>query len=360
MAHAAPPAFAQFNEPFAWLIRGLVEYGWHDITLSNTTLPNMAAGGFDLSRFPDSNGREGVYLEVAAVANGQECMEDGIYRFQVQLADSQGEEIFFVRCPEANFVQEFPWDPENPLHLAGYIHQAIQQYVPEFVEWRLAGGELSWTQREGIPKVPGIESSPSLSDFVHLRLTSHQFFHTGPEENWWVIPDLSKQIHSGPDSDETPNSVVPIATIGKGGGEPVYLSKQAREAGPASPVQQEELASVQAQARVAKPGWAMFSMLVVGGLQGMAFVMNALYTVMNYTDSIFAIALSSVMGLGLMGGSIVSMWGAQHYRTLHKGPMPWISMVYCAFSGVCCFVGLPIAVWAGMTWFDPVVKSARE
>jgi hypothetical protein len=27
------PAFLQFSEPYAWLIRGLIEYGWEDLSL---------------------------------------------------------------------------------------------------------------------------------------------------------------------------------------------------------------------------------------------------------------------------------------------------------------------------------------
>ena len=145
------PAFAGFQEPHAWLIRGLVEYGWPDVTRVNGRVPPGVFGGFDLTRFSGSQGREGFSLCVPALADGDWLQEDGVYDFTVKMAHaSSGQTVFTVRCPEANFLEEFPFDPANPQHVAGYIHQSLTTYVPDFVRWRQGGGEVTWAQRAGM------------------------------------------------------------------------------------------------------------------------------------------------------------------------------------------------------------------
>ena len=55
-------AFAHFDEPLAWLIRGLITYGWADVTTNRVT-PAQVVGGFDLSLIPDSQGKSGLILK---------------------------------------------------------------------------------------------------------------------------------------------------------------------------------------------------------------------------------------------------------------------------------------------------------
>ena len=145
-------AFANFDEPFAWLIRGLIEYGWKDITKGQPMPSTEGAGGFDLSFVPESQGRSGILLRMPAMVGGQRCHEDDSYGFEVRLTRVQGQPGIAARCAECNFLQEFAFDPNNPVWMAGYLHQALTQYVPEYVRWRLDGGELSWAQRQGVPR----------------------------------------------------------------------------------------------------------------------------------------------------------------------------------------------------------------
>ena len=82
-------AFGHFDEPLAWIIRGLIEYGWVDIT-RNKVLPPNTVGGFDLSFIPDSQGQTGLMLRVPAVAGHQRCHEDENYIFEVKLIQIDG------------------------------------------------------------------------------------------------------------------------------------------------------------------------------------------------------------------------------------------------------------------------------
>ena len=65
------PAFLQFTEPYAWLIRGLVEYGWEDLSLKPQNLPKRYA--FNLRPFIETNGKKGVFYIVWHLT----LMEDG-------------------------------------------------------------------------------------------------------------------------------------------------------------------------------------------------------------------------------------------------------------------------------------------
>ena len=134
-------AFAHFDEPLAWLIRGLITYGWADVTTNRVT-PAQVVGGFDLSLIPDSQGKSGLILRVPAAADGRRCHEDDTYAFEVLLIHMGDARGFAVRCEACNYLAEFAFDPENPEWAAGYIHQGLTEYVAEFVRWRLGGGEL--------------------------------------------------------------------------------------------------------------------------------------------------------------------------------------------------------------------------
>ena len=71
-------AFANLSEPYAWLIRGLVEYGWQDITLlSKQVLPQETGVGFDLRSLMSGGGRHGFRLCLMAYdGNGEWYVND--------------------------------------------------------------------------------------------------------------------------------------------------------------------------------------------------------------------------------------------------------------------------------------------
>lgn len=357
-----PPAFAQFDEPHAWLIRGLIEYGWPDVSRAGGHLPQGVPGGLDLNTLIETEGRDGLVLEMAAASGGQVC-EDQRYRFTVQVADTQHGPGFAVRCPEANFLQEFPYNADNPQWAAGYIHQALTTYVPQFVAWRLQGGEVSWAERVGLPTVAGHPCSFLLARFVADKVGSNQRLDQGPQQGWWL--DGATRT-SGPRPAVVPpgDGLLPMGgggliQTGKGGGDPTYLSAAAREAA----ARGESIASegnLQALARVAAPGWALLVMAGVGVFQAFLWFVNAINVVLYYLDdSIFALAFSLVACIGLFLASAIAGYGAWQYRKLAKGPLPWVAIVYAALVPGCCVAGLPIAIWAGMVWRDPMVTRAR-
>ena len=344
------PAFAGFQEPHAWLIRGLVEYGWPDVTRAGGRVAPGVFGGFDLTRFGGSSGREGFSLHVPAIADGQWLQEDGVYDFVVKLArTAAGQLAFAVRCPEANYLEEFVFDVNNPLYAAGYIHQSLQNYVPDFVRWRQAGNEVSWAQRAGMPEIQGEPSSALLSQFINERVNLRRSMDVGPAEGWWM------DAEGGGSGGWTGGA---IASVGRA------AENERNEDG-----ELQEARRFQAEAAVKGPGIALTSLAVVGLLEGLMWLGNIAATVFflatdlltkSPSSYIFSIIFSFAAGFGLIGGGVLAIAGARQYRRVKGGILVYFSMFYVAASPMCCMFGLPVTGWALYAWSRPEVKQIRQ
>ena len=352
-------AFGTFDEPHAWLIRGLIEYGWPDISRGGGHVPPGAFGGLDASRLPESEGREGLVLEVPAVdSQGRKHTDDGTYHFQVQVIRStQGGLACSVRCPEANYIQEFAYDPANPSWAAGYIHQALTQYVPQFVDWRQQGGEVTWAQRQGIPELDGEPCSAPLAGWVRDAIRAARRFDRGPQEGWWLGQATVTSTGS------VPRSGPPVPSILKGGaaaapggfappkivaGGPIAVAGQGLAHAPKSDAQRAELAST--------PGTALLVMCVLGVVQGGMWFIDALSVVIWYESQRFALAVAAILALGLVPFGAIAAYGAWQARKGLRTPFTWVAVGYAALTPVCCLAGLPIAGWMVYTWRQPAFQ----
>ena len=362
-------AFASFDEPHAWLLRGLVEYGWPDWSRAKTQSTPAGFGGIDLRPWMEGDGRDGIVLAVPAQAQGRPCVDDGVYTFTVQVQRRQGGIAAIVRCPEANFFQEFPYDPYNPTWAAGYIHQSLQSYVPQYVAWRLAGGELGWAQREGVPKVAGEPASAGLISFLRGRLQANSPLELLWAEGWAVgrpgqvgstgIP--LPRVVGGASAPLTPPSPTSGIVAGAGSNEPLYLSAAARDAlarGETRPGLPQNDA-VQAKARTRKPANALLTMSALTGIQSLFWLADSFTIVAWYRDSLGALLFSLPLFLVLLPASAIAAYGAWQMREVRTSPLPWVSMAVAALSPVCCIAGVPLAYWAAKAWMDPMVVAVR-
>jgi hypothetical protein len=324
-------AFADFDEAIAWLIRGLVEYGWTDITRSQMVPSTSGPGGFDLSFVPESQGRSGVVLRMPAMSGAQRCHEDDTYSFEVKLTQVQGHQGVAVRCAECNYLQEYTFDPDNPMWMAGYIHQSLSDYVPEYVRWRLGGGELSWAQRQGVPPVDGEPCSASLSGWIQQQLSLNRVFDVTMWGGGRAVERAEGTLASGS----------PIAAIGNYGSKP---------GSPAATV--EDLLS--------RPGRALTIMVSLGGLAASMAALNVVVTLAVFQlDRMFAVTTSIAFFLVVGSGAVASFFGVRQYKKAHGTILPWVAIVYTALVPICCFVGTPVAIWAALRWRDPRVKTIR-
>jgi len=384
-------AFGTFNEPHAWLIRGLVEYGWSDTSRAGGYVPPGQFGGMDLSRFAETEGREGIVLDVPAVIQGQRFDDDGTYHFQAQVIRSSetGQLAVAVRCPEANYIQEFAWDPQNPTWVAGFVHQALTRYVPSFIHWRQQGGSVTWAQRQGIVELEGEPCSGPLSGFIAESIRAGRAMDRGPAEGWWMgagsplstpggsvsrgptVPGLLRQGSAPP---VLPTGAMPQPPAG--GNAPVAVATAsgpvASTGGPVVPgiIAGGPIASagsgmggargqaLQARMLAEKPGTALMVTSGLGVLQGLFWFFNALSILIWYRESMGALAISVFGAMVFVPIGAVAGFGAWKYRQGERHPLGWVAIGYAAVVPVCCIVGIPIAGWAAKTWMDPVFKKA--
>lgn len=342
-------AFLNFNEPHAWLIRGLVEYGWRDLSGRGTAVPPGAPGGLDVFPLLGTQGKAGIKLIVVPVADGKRADETN-YEFEVKVTGSLPNIKVIARCPDCNFLEEFPYEPQNPIYAAGYLHQAILKHVEEFARWRLSGQDLSWTQRAGLPEIQGDSCSAELVRWMSSRVRQPgATFDLGPAEGWWL--------------NLAPNALgptAPIASVGKGAGEPVYISAEGRAELANMGGANASVERVAALDYVQGPaGWMRF--VIWGGLTlgGLAFL-NALITVYFYSTSrMFAVGASMGYCLLLVGGGLIARQGLQRYREVRPHWSIPILWAYSALAVPCCVIGLPLTLWSVFVWMKPEVKAGR-
>jgi hypothetical protein len=327
-------AFAQFDEPLAWLIRGLAEYGFEDLSSGSSATPGIL-GGFDLRFAAQSQARSGLMLHVPAVADGTRCEQDDSYAFEIYLTDQPTGQGFTVRCAECNFLSDFAFDPANPLWTAGYVHQSISEYVPEFVRWRLSGGELTWAQRQGIPDVVGEPCSTSLATWITQQVSSRQHF----DGRHWGEGRMEAA------------AAAPLAPTG-----PIAMEGNlGRPDGTANnPV-------AIARAKMKGPTQAIMVAIAAGALCVAGAMLNILVTVAVFgLDRPFAL-FSSFVVVGFVSSGAVGAWyGLKHLEQMKESPLAWVAIAFPALIPVCCFAGLPVSIWAGMRWQSPAVRALRS
>lgn len=361
MAHA----LGVFDEPHAWLIRGLIEYGWADLSPSGGRIPAGRFGGMELVRFRDTGGREGVHLLVHAAAGGQVVAEDGVYDFSARCAHRDGKWTVVVRCVEANFLQEFPFDPQNPSWVAGYVHQAVTTYVPQFAQWRLSGGELSWAQRKGLPEIPGEPCSVELNRFLDEMVRMRRPLDAGPAEGWWI----------GLASAPPPANVQAAASAGAGpapipGAAPIAVAGKVAAGGIST--------TERALARARPAGKALVGASAFLCLVGGVSLLNALLTlVLFFLDRPGPLFGSAVFGVLFLLFGVLGVFGGQRLAELKDSLLPWpaiagnlalpplmglsmllIDPVCCAMTGP-LLLNVPIGLWALATMVSPEVIRAR-
>jgi len=355
-------ALASFDEPHAWLIRGLIEYGWPDVTPLGGRVPPGRHGGLELARFRDTTGRDGIHLLVPAVTGGQACHEDGVYDFTARLYRKDGQWTVAVRCAEANYLAEFPFDPDNPLYAAGYVHQGVGGYVQQFVQWRLGGGELSWAQRKGLPEIEGEPCSAGLNRFLDEMIRTRRSLDSGPAEGWWI---------GATSAPPPPGAAAPVANAGAMPAGPIAVAGRAGAGGATD-------ADV-ARDKVNAPARMLRGASVVLVLVGLVSLLNALLTVvLFFLDRPAALASTACVGVACTALGAVSVIGAGRMRDLKKSLLPWVAIgsnivlplligiASLSIDLVCCgataplLLCVPIALWSLAAMVHPAVIKTRD
>jgi hypothetical protein len=331
-------AFAHFDEPLAWLIRGLVEYGWADISRTRMVPPGYF-GGMDLSLVAPSQGRNGVLLQVPAVADGNRCHEDENYTFEIMLSHNARGKVMIVRGPGCNYFEEFAYETNNPLWVAGYIHQALTEHVNNFVRWRLQGGELTWAQRQSVPPVEGEPCSATLAAWMSEHTRLNRSFDLGASQGWWV-----------------PGAVLPQGTVAQAGGA-IFTGAVASMGNAADGIRHQN----EGLTLLRRPALALSLMTSLNLLAAGLALLNILVTLYMFRlDRMFAIGTNMLFILLTAGVGVAAWFGVRQYRAGQGKVLPWVAIVYSGLLPICCLGGVPVAVWAGIRWMDPRVRQLRR
>ena len=133
-------AFAQLADPYAWMLRGLIDIGWEDISLSPESYPQIKGRGIDYSGLINPMSRFGLRLVTLALDENNEWYRSaGSYEFEARLVnDPRLSFSVLLRSDEMAFSQLFQWNANNPMYVIEDIHRAIVEATIQFIEKKKA------------------------------------------------------------------------------------------------------------------------------------------------------------------------------------------------------------------------------
>ena len=369
------PAFLQFSEPYAWLIRGLIEYGWEDLSLKPQNLPKRYA--FNLRPFIETNGVKGIFLSCLAIdSNNQWYQQDRTYNFVLQLTtDKWNRQVFYMACREIGYYEEHLWVPEQPYYSSGYIHEAITEQIPKIVDKRQTGWSPPSRPQDDILE---IQPSAELLMFLHQRYSYEQDMNTAIEEGLWATyqqePDpyeehnmyadpyqgVSQQLTETPVISNanaigiSPNNTQPVIGIGMG------RSAMGLSMGYGDAQKNALMVKIELLANLFQ------SLAVFGIIIGFFELVNAGYTVYMIARNItvnpgntyyISIGFNIILGIYSMLVGLISYLNNYHFREIQKGWKCWIPIGYAITQPVCAPVGIPLAIWAIVLYLKPEFKQ---
>ena len=156
-------------------------------------------------------------------------------------------------------------------------------------------------------------------------------------ESLWAAPTGTITANTGA------NPLAAIATVGNYG-----------KMGRSSPAENARL-------MVAGPAKALSVMVYLGVLASLLSLVNVLVTIAIFQlDRMFALTTNILFILLAGGGAAAAWFGVREYKQVKGKILPWFAIAYSALVPICCFAGLPVAVWAAMKWNSPEVKAVRK
>ena len=384
-------AFGNCADPYSWLLRGLVEYGWEDLSLTPQNYPQRTGLGFDTTHLLNPMSHYGLRLvALAKDAQGNWYRQDRIYEFEVRLVQDLHQSYgLLLRSDEMAFSKLFPWVDAQPLYGAGYIHEAIAQQVPFFVAKRMRGEGISSIDMQEMLNHPIIQPPPHMVQFIQGRLQYGMDFNGAIQDGLWMSQRMQQHQHV-PQVQPEPKIVSSIPTA-----KPPQLGNNQSSSPnistitPAQNIQQNwtvgegaDNAQIFMGDRVANQSQSVamailkpiaewlkiMSYIIV--LMGILALVNALFTGYmvgshstvrdpNQASYMAVIVFSFVIGIfGVIGG-----WASWYCNRLfaqinmQKPYLTWIPIIVTAFYPLTILVGFPLAGWAFFKWRSAPVQE---
>lgn len=367
-----PIAFAGCNDPYSWVIRGLLDYGWEDISLEPSSYPKQSGKGFDLRHLIDPISKFGIRLVVLSIdAEGKWYRRDESYEFEARYVQNlRKEDCILLRSDEMAFSQLFPIVPEQPIYSAGYIHEAIQKQVPIFVERRKMREMISSIELQEMLNFPLLSAPQNLLQFIAQRLQYGENFN---RFHPWRQAPVQQQAQQSTQQQaqqptqqnyipqqqpiNTPQNTQPINWAINEGMDRGQLLRSNQ--GMFSQEHSSAVVIVEKAAQALKitAGAAIFlGVLAVVNALFTSYMVSAQTTVRNPDSYMPVIILSFLIGfIGIIGGWL-SWYSNRFYREVENKPLFWAPIIFSALYPLTFVIGIPSAIFALIKWRDPTVQ----
>ncbi len=383
-----PVAFLQMADPYAWVLRGLMELGWEDISLSPEAYPRIKGRGIDYSRLIDPTNHVGLRLVSLALDADEEWYKtDGAYQFEVRLVnDPRKSFCLLLRSDEMAMSKLFSWNSERPNYVVEDLHRAIVQATIQFIEKRKRRESISSIDLQEMLNHPIIPPPAHFVSIMSQRLYQGLNLNTAPQEGLWqgsppLIVQPTSPVHPTapplPAMSESAKSVEAIP------------SHQPIEVSPDVPQHQFSISAGmgrgQLMAETGLASQALSSAMViiepaakyllwvsyVGMLLGVLATVNGLFTlfmmstgaaVRGSKDGLYLVVVILSVGLGILGivGGFLSQKYNSDFKTLSPNSTRHFPLLFALLYPLTWFIGLPVGLYAVNLLRKPEVQSAKE
>lgn len=336
------PAIVGFDDPYAWLLRGFVDAGLADGTVSGGTGPGGAVSAENLR--PGASG-SGIVLRYPGVEGGE------YWEYRVAVMPSPTGTNVTTASPDTLFLHTWAVGPQLEIgRVAALAVAALQKHNAAFAAWRRQGGQVSPAESRSIAIARGVPPSRPFADWLDQHYRRGGTLDEGPRAGWWV-PGAARgaNVPTARMSPARPGQVMgptvvpaPLVSMGQGQ-DPIY--KVAR--GPAG--SDAEIDAYRATLRTVGTAW-----MVLGGLGLCAsFLLAALggLNAFRHREALMLADLWPVLAAGLTMCSAALHAGCGWQVRSGKGrtfAKVVASLAFLPCVGGCWFVALPLGAW---TWW---------
>ena len=383
------PAFLHFSDPYSWLIRGMVEAQWQDLSLeSYQVLPQKTGAGFDLRHLIQTGGKYGIRTSIMAIdEQGEWFSEDQVYVFDIVFGqDNIGQPAYLVSSKDTGFSEFFALTPHSPIMSVEQLIERIQhRHVPQFISERKRGRTVSSHDINAMFTTRPFPADNSLLQFLFHRSQNGQTFNTAISEGLWY-PQTNKGIfsqapaqnsfqnaniqHQNPQNiaQNTPQEIeqiqpqIPISQSGitSGGG----MGALIREGNIVGDERGQSLTQLE------NPAKALNMAAFTGIIFGVAEFVNSVLIFIKISSGSMVIpdkghyfilfSLHLMIALYSIFGGIVSYLFNLEYRQIGNKYKAMFTIVYPSTVPLCCLGGIPITIWSFLIWNKPEVKALRK
>ena len=377
-------AFAQQSDPYTWMLRGLMDMGWEDISLSPESYPQIKGRGIDYSGLINPMSRFGLRLVTLALDENNEWYRSaGSYEFEARLVnDPRLSYSILLRSDEMAFSQLFQWNANHPMYVIEDLHKAIVEATIQFIAKNKRRENISSIDLQEMLNHPIIHPPPTFTNFMTPRIQRGVSLNTAQQEGLWQNEHPQPRVAQHPPPLPTPSFNSPTAATsssppsfstgsqsleGSSNSQWTIQAGQGRgqlmgQTGLAS--QQHSSAMVLVEPAIKWLRWTAY----IGILMGILALVNSMFTLFMVSSGavvrgskdglyIMVVIASSVLGLlGSVGGFLAHRH-IEDFQTLSKRTMRMFPVLFALGYPLSWFIGLPTGIFALYLLRNPVVRD---